>query len=127
MVKDTSAKLKEASESDHRRDVSVSVFPLRRCLLVRCDSITFSESCLSIVISLFMGFFLGTPVLLQQSKKIADAKLAKDFEAVLREFQKAQRIAAERESSYTPFDLKGSLSSRYRNCNIRGVSNFSFQ
>ncbi|KFK45017.1 hypothetical protein AALP_AA1G333800 [Arabis alpina] len=68
LVKDTSAKLKEASESDHRRDVS-------------------------------------------QSKKIADAKLAKDFEAVLKEFQKAQRIAAERETSYTPFDPKGSLSS----------------
>ncbi|ESQ33573.1 hypothetical protein EUTSA_v10008473mg [Eutrema salsugineum] len=68
LVKDTSAKLKEASETDHHPDVA-------------------------------------------QSKKIADAKLAKDFEAVLKEFQKAQRIAAERETSYTPFDPKGSLSS----------------
>ena len=51
--------------------------------------------------------------LLQQSKKIADAKLAKDFEAVLKEFQKAQRVAAERETSYTPFDPKTDLSSRY--------------
>ncbi|CAN7045098.1 unnamed protein product, partial [Brassica oleracea var. botrytis] len=68
LVKDTSAKLKEASETDHHRDVS-------------------------------------------QSKKIADAKLAKDFEAVLKEFQKAQRVAAERETSYTPFDPKSDLSS----------------
>ncbi|KAL0843196.1 hypothetical protein Bca101_016441 [Brassica carinata] len=35
-------------------------------------------------------------------KKIADAKLAKDFQAVLKEFQKAQRLAAERETTYTP-------------------------
>ncbi|XP_009114897.1 syntaxin-22 isoform X1 [Brassica rapa] len=70
LVKDTSAKLKEASQTDHHRDVSVT-----------------------------------------QSKKIADAKLAKDFEAVLKEFQKAQRVAAERETSYTPFDPKTDLSS----------------
>ncbi|KAG5384824.1 hypothetical protein IGI04_036294 [Brassica rapa subsp. trilocularis] len=69
LVKDTSAKLKEASQTDHHRDVS-------------------------------------------QSKKIADAKLAKDFEAVLKEFQKAQRVAAESETSYTPFDPKTDLSSR---------------
>ncbi|XP_044465387.1 syntaxin-22 [Mangifera indica] len=60
LVKDTSAKLKQASESDHRVEVSAS-------------------------------------------KKIADAKLAKDFQAVLKEFQKAQRLAAERETAYTPF------------------------
>lgn len=36
------------------------------------------------------------------SKKIADAKLAKDFEAILKEFQKAQRLAAERETAYAP-------------------------
>lgn len=30
-----------------------------------------------------------------------DAKLAKDFQAVLKEFQKAQRLAAERETAYT--------------------------
>ncbi|KAJ0232804.1 putative syntaxin-24 [Hirschfeldia incana] len=68
LVKDTSARLKEASETDHHRGVA-------------------------------------------QSKKIADAKLAKDFEVVLKEFQKAQRIAAERETSYTPLDPKGDLSS----------------
>ncbi|CDP13073.1 unnamed protein product [Coffea canephora] len=60
LVKDTSAKLKQASETDHRVDVSAS-------------------------------------------KKITDAKLAKDFQAVLKEFQKAQRLAAERETAYTPF------------------------
>ncbi|PKI45360.1 hypothetical protein CRG98_034164 [Punica granatum] len=60
LVKDTSARLKEASETDHHSGIS-------------------------------------------PSKKIADAKLAKDFQAVLREFQKAQRLAAERETAYTPF------------------------
>ncbi|KAL9251849.1 Syntaxin-22-like protein, partial [Drosera capensis] len=60
LVKDTSSKLKQASETDHRADVS-------------------------------------------PSKKIKDAKLAKDFQAVLKEFQKAQRLAAERETAYTPF------------------------
>ncbi|XP_009613857.1 syntaxin-22-like [Nicotiana tomentosiformis] len=60
LVKDTSAKLKQASETDHRVEVSAS-------------------------------------------KKITDAKLAKDFQAVLKEFQKAQRLAAERETAYTPF------------------------
>ncbi|XP_008797975.1 syntaxin-22-like [Phoenix dactylifera] len=60
LVKDTSAKLKQASETDHLAEVSAS-------------------------------------------KKIADAKLAKDFQAVLKEFQKAQRLAAERETAYAPF------------------------
>ncbi|KAK4788312.1 hypothetical protein SAY86_019631 [Trapa natans] len=59
MVKDTSARLKEASEMDHHSEVS-------------------------------------------STKKIADAKLAKDFEVVLKEFQKAQRLAADRETAYTP-------------------------
>ncbi|KAF9613348.1 hypothetical protein IFM89_007426 [Coptis chinensis] len=35
------------------------------------------------------------------SKKIDDAKLAKDFQAALKEFQKAQRLATERETSYS--------------------------
>lgn len=43
---------------------------------------------------------------LQQIKKIADAKLAKDFQSVLKEFQKAQRLAAEREITYTPVVTK---------------------
>ncbi|KAJ3692541.1 hypothetical protein LUZ60_011636 [Juncus effusus] len=60
LVKETSDKLKEASDADHRSEVSAS-------------------------------------------KKIADAKLAKDFQAVLKEFQKAQRLGVERESAYAPF------------------------
>ncbi|XP_076884612.1 syntaxin-22-like [Bidens hawaiensis] len=59
LVKDTSEKLKQASETDHRTEVSAS-------------------------------------------KKITDAKLAKDFQAVLKEFQKAQRLSAERETAYSP-------------------------
>ncbi|KAK6162175.1 hypothetical protein DH2020_002016 [Rehmannia glutinosa] len=70
LVKDTSAKLKQASETDHRVEVSTS-------------------------------------------KKITDAKLAKDFQAVLKEFQKAQRLAAERETSYTPFVPQAVLPSSY--------------
>ncbi|KAF9609432.1 hypothetical protein IFM89_016232 [Coptis chinensis] len=58
LVKDTTAKLKQASETDQYTEVSAS-------------------------------------------KKIADAKLAKDFQAVLKEFQKAQRLAAERETAYS--------------------------
>lgn len=69
LVKDTSSKLKQASEADHHTEVS----PIR---------------------------------------KIADAKLAKDFQSVLKEFQKAQRLAAERETTYAPFVPKESLSSR---------------
>ncbi|KAL5978484.1 Syntaxin-22 [Asimina triloba] len=60
LVKDTTAKLKQATEVDHHSEVSTN-------------------------------------------KKIADAKLAKDFQAVLKEFQKAQRLAAERETAYSTF------------------------
>ncbi|KAL8160539.1 hypothetical protein V2J09_002076 [Rumex salicifolius] len=67
LVKDTSAKLKEASEIDFHSEVSAS-------------------------------------------KKIADAKLAKDFQSVLKEFQKAQRLAAQRETAYAPFVPKESQS-----------------
>ncbi|CAN1334067.1 SYP22 [Linum perenne] len=49
---------------------------------------------------------------LQQSKKIADAKLAKDFQAVLKEFQKAQRLSAERETAYSTFVAKANPPSR---------------
>ncbi|KAI3687614.1 hypothetical protein L1987_81314 [Smallanthus sonchifolius] len=70
LVKDTSEKLKQASETDHRAQVSAS-------------------------------------------KKITDAKLAKDFQAVLKEFQKAQRLAAERETAYTPFVPQTVLPSSY--------------
>ncbi|KAL1213037.1 Syntaxin-21 [Cardamine amara subsp. amara] len=64
LVKNTSAKLKEASEADHLHGTA-------------------------------------SPI-----KKIADAKLAKDFQSVLKEFQKAQRLAAEREITYTPVVTK---------------------
>ncbi|XP_039046733.1 syntaxin-22-like isoform X2 [Hibiscus syriacus] len=70
LVKDTSAKLKQASETDHRAEVSAS-------------------------------------------KKVTDAKLAKDFQVVLKEFQKAQRLAAERETAYTPFVPQTVLPSSY--------------
>ncbi|RDY11691.1 Syntaxin-22 [Mucuna pruriens] len=36
------------------------------------------------------------------SKKIEDAKLARDFQTILQEFQKVQQLASERESTYTP-------------------------
>ncbi|PPR96364.1 hypothetical protein GOBAR_AA24304 [Gossypium barbadense] len=70
LVKDTSVKLKQASETDNSAGISAS-------------------------------------------KKVADAKLAKDFQAVLKEFQKAQRFAAERETSYAPSVPKAVLPSRY--------------
>ncbi|KAI4372385.1 hypothetical protein MLD38_010622 [Melastoma candidum] len=70
LVKDASAKLKQASEVDHHAGIS-------------------------------------------PSKKIADAKLAKDLQAVLKEFQKAQRLAAERETAYTPFVRPAVLPSSY--------------
>ncbi|CAA0825464.1 Syntaxin-22 [Striga hermonthica] len=70
LVKDTSAKLKQASETDHHAEVSTN-------------------------------------------KKITDAKLAKDFQAVLKEFQKAQRLAAERETTYTTFAPQAILPSSY--------------
>lgn len=60
LAKDTSAKLKQASEDDHRVAVSAS-------------------------------------------KKIGDVKLAQGFEAVLKEYQKAQQLADKREREYTPF------------------------
>ncbi|KAK4803161.1 hypothetical protein SAY86_001364 [Trapa natans] len=40
-----------------------------------------------------------------QSKKIEDAKLARDFQSTLQEFQKVQQLAAERESTYAPAGL----------------------
>ncbi|XP_041009685.1 syntaxin-22-like [Juglans microcarpa x Juglans regia] len=47
------------------------------------------------------------------AKKITDAKLAKDFQLVLREFQKVQRLAVERETTYAPFVPKEVLPSSY--------------
>ncbi|XP_059644670.1 syntaxin-22-like isoform X2 [Cornus florida] len=42
----------------------------------------------------------GTTV--DQSKRIEDAKLARDFQTTLQEFQKVQQLASERESTYLP-------------------------
>ncbi|KAK7345300.1 hypothetical protein VNO77_15901 [Canavalia gladiata] len=50
---------------------------------------------------------------LNASKKIANAKLVKDFQAILKEFQKAQHLAAERERPYTPFVQQAGLPSRH--------------
>ncbi|XP_072967180.1 syntaxin-22-like [Typha angustifolia] len=70
LVKDTSDKLRQASEADHQSEVSTS-------------------------------------------KKIADAKLAKDFQSILKEFQKVQRLAMERETAYAPFVSQAVLPSSY--------------
>uniref|UniRef100_A0A2P2ILL2 Uncharacterized protein MANES_09G125100 n=2 Tax=Rhizophora mucronata TaxID=61149 RepID=A0A2P2ILL2_RHIMU len=70
LVKDTSAKLKQASEADHYEDVN-------------------------------------------PTKKINDAKLAKEFQSALNQFQKAQRLAVERETAYAPFIPKETLPSSY--------------
>ncbi|KAE9464636.1 hypothetical protein C3L33_03470, partial [Rhododendron williamsianum] len=77
LVKETSAKLKQASETDQHTDVSVSSYAI--------GILSQQEDC--------------------------DAKLAKDFQSVLREFQKAQRLAAERETAYAPFVPKEVVSS----------------
>ncbi|KAL0331754.1 UNVERIFIED_CONTAM: syntaxin [Sesamum angustifolium] len=82
LVKDTSTKLKQASEIDHHAEVSAS-------------------------------------------KKITDAKLAKDFQAVLKEFQKVQRLAAERETSYTPFVPQAVRPSSYTTSEIDVSANKS--
>ncbi|XVF42907.1 hypothetical protein PTKIN_Ptkin01aG0403300 [Pterospermum kingtungense] len=46
-------------------------------------------------------------------KKIADAKLAKDLQSALKDFQKAQRLAAERETAYAALVPKEVLPSSY--------------
>ncbi|KAF3639852.1 Syntaxin-21 [Capsicum annuum] len=45
------------------------------------------------------------------TKKIADVKLAKDFQSVLKKFQKAQQLEAQREAAYTPFISQEIISS----------------
>lgn len=49
---------------------------------------------------------------LQTSKRIADAKLAKDFQNILKEYQKLQRLAAERETAFAPLVPQAVLPSR---------------
>ncbi|RVW66794.1 Syntaxin-22 [Vitis vinifera] len=158
LVKDTSAKLKQASENDQHTEVSFSkkvadanlvALPSRSCLhhftsllsrkllYLSCSMNSFWQArglsmlswiacliavfCYRNLISLFFRGFLFLSykyaVLLMirgcASKRIADAKLAKDFQAVLKEFQKAQRLAVERETAYTPFVPKEVLPSSY--------------
>ncbi|RVW25082.1 Syntaxin-22 [Vitis vinifera] len=166
LVKDTSAKLKQASENDQHTEVSVSAdefgvssgslafdfsrkvadanlvaLPSRSCLhhltsllsrkllYLSCSMNSFWQArglsmlswiacliavfCYRNLISLFFRGFLFLPYKYVASKRIADAKLAKDFQAVLKEFQKAQRLAVERETAYTPFVPKEVLPSSY--------------
>jgi len=49
----------------------------------------------------------------QGNKKLSDAKLAKDFQAVLVEFQNAQKIAQEREKMFAPFVPEDVQASQY--------------
>lgn len=42
------------------------------------------------------------------SKKIEDAKLARDFQSTLQEFQRCQQLASERESMYSPVAVESS-------------------
>ena len=60
----------------------------------------------------FLQLWSWSHIDLQATKKIADAKLAKDFQAVLKEFQKAQRLAVEREAAYAPFISQAGLPQR---------------
>ncbi|XP_016478376.1 syntaxin-22 [Nicotiana tabacum] len=60
LIKETSAKLKQAIESDQHSQSSAT-------------------------------------------RKIANGKLAKDFQSVVKKFQKSQQLAAQREAAYTPF------------------------
>ncbi|BBN19961.1 protein MpSYP2 [Marchantia polymorpha subsp. ruderalis] len=76
LAKDTSARLKSASEVDQYTEVTAS-------------------------------------------KKVGDAKLAKDFQAVLKEFQKAQRVAAERETAYAPFVPQAALPPSYTSSELK--------
>lgn len=47
------------------------------------------------------------------NKTIEDAKIARDFQAVLQDYQKLQQLAAERESAYTPLASSSSLPRSY--------------
>ncbi|URD97446.1 syntaxin [Musa troglodytarum] len=47
------------------------------------------------------------------NKKVADAKLARDFQHILKEFKNLQRLAAERETAYMPLVSQAVLPSSY--------------
>lgn len=48
-------------------------------------------------------------------KKLSDAKLAKDFQAVLKDFQDTQKLAAKRETAFAPFDASPAARKPYLN------------
>jgi syntaxin 7 len=52
---------------------------------------------------------------------VNNAKLAKDFQAVLVEFQNAQKIAQDREKFYIPFVAQAFLPTRYNTNSGCGV------
>jgi len=52
---------------------------------------------------------------IQASQKIEDAKLARDFQTTLQEFQKVQQLASERELAYTPASPSSTLPIRSMN------------
>lgn len=58
---------------------------------------------------------------LQATKRVNNAKLAKDFQAVLVEFQNAQKIAQDREKFYIPFVAQAFLPTRYNTNSGCGV------
>ncbi|ONK65605.1 uncharacterized protein A4U43_C07F38800 [Asparagus officinalis] len=55
----------------------------------------------------------------ETGKRIADAELTEDFRTILNDFQKATRLATERESAYAPIVPKAILSSSLLNEEIR--------
>ncbi|TQD86347.1 hypothetical protein C1H46_028105 [Malus baccata] len=105
LVKDTSEKLKQVSERDHHTEVNVC-YHLPTCLAFVFVFLFSSSQLVSLVANPLRPSGVA-------SKKITDAKLAKDFQAVLREFQKAQRLAAERETTYAPFVPQAVLPTSY--------------
>ncbi|MCO5560457.1 hypothetical protein L7F22_014072 [Adiantum nelumboides] len=62
---------------------------------------------------------------INRGRQIADAKLAKDFQAVLKEFQSVQRAAAQLATSYKPFvpQVAGSSSDRGSLLNLAQENN----
>ncbi|KAL9277810.1 hypothetical protein ACSQ67_024974 [Phaseolus vulgaris] len=88
-VKDTSAKLKSLSESD--RDAN--------------SNVCFSFLVFLVFVYPFFSFIYAS----YASQKIEDAKLARDFQTTLQEFQKVQQLASERELAYTPASPSSTL------------------
>jgi syntaxin 7 len=96
LIKDTTEKLKLASEADKNTEISVSI----SIFFFSIPNWRLEPTC-------FFNYAM------QASKKIADAKLAKDFKAIMQEFQKAQNLAVQRETAYSPFVPQAVLPSRF--------------